>query len=203
MYSYYYNNNNYQANNHSNIPIFNNLNNEIGYDLNKNSNYNLCENKFLFQTSQIKKKCDISFENLIYFEISQCKYKVLSKKEILNRYGKGINGIGNLIMGPNFIVTIKNKWSEINPSQNEVCNFIESTKLIGQLENKCYLGIYLSKFPISLNSQYTIDHENLSLNNRFISISSNIHSQITYELQSILYSYGIYYFESDGSTIML
>jgi hypothetical protein len=179
---------------------------QIGYgiDIGTNSNYNLYSKQAQTETqNQIKKTPNNSFENLIYTEISQCEYQVLSKNEISNRYGIITNAIANMILGPNFIVTIQNKWNITKPYYNEINNFIESTKRIGQIENKCYLGIFLSKLPIPSDAQFTFDRENLSQVNRFISVCSDIHYQITNELQKILYNYGIYYFEPDGSAIML
>ncbi len=201
MNSYY---NNYSANNQFNNQFNNQSSYQREYDINpnQNTNNNSYENKSLFQ-SHFKKNFN-SFENIIYKEISQCGYQVLSKKEIENRYGIMTNQINNMILGPNFIVMIQNKWNETYPSSNDITNFINTTKQIGQLENKCSLAIYIiSKLLISLEAQYIFERENLSPVNRFISIYSTIQSEILYELQKILYSYEIYYFEPDGCVEML
>ena len=190
----------YSYNNNTVNSLFNNqVNKQLNYQIEYGVNRNQTTNNNLFQNQ----KNINSIENVIYSEISQSEHKVLSKKEIANRYDMITNKINNMILGPNFIVTIQNKWNESIPSQNDIMNFIESTKKIGRLENKCYLGIFISKLHVSSDIQYIFEYENLSSINRFISIHSNMQSQITYELKKILYAYRIYYFESDGSVIML
>lgn len=175
---------------------------QIGYGVhtNTNCNYNLYPNPIQNQT---KKIFNYTFENLICNEISQCVYPVLSKTEIANRYGLDTNGISNMILGPNFIVLIQTKWSETKPSRNDIINFIWAAKRIGQLENKCYLGIYLSKLPIPSDAQFTLERDNISLTNRFVSVCSKTQFQILYELKKILYGYGIFFYESDGCVVML
>jgi len=179
---------------------------QIGYGLNQNQNYNLYQNQSQnqFQNNfQTKKILGYSFENLIYNEISQTNYQVFTKKEIANRYGLNDNLINNMILGPNFIVTIQSKWNDTKPSKIEITNFIRTTQQISQFENKFYLGIYLSKLSSGSESELMFEQENLYSTNKFISIYSQSQSQLTYQLQSILYTYGIFYYEPDGTTIML
>jgi hypothetical protein len=162
-----------------------------------NSNKNLFSNKY-------SKKFNYTIENLLYNDIVQCRYEVIQKKDIISKYNISINGFNNIILGPNFIITIQDKWVKTEPSQNEIINFIKATKQIGLFEpHKYCLGIFISKIPISPYNLLFFEQENLSQVNKFISIQSNTEKQVLQELRKILYTYGIYYYELDGSVVML
>jgi hypothetical protein len=177
-----------------------------------NSNKNLFSNKY-------SKKFNYTIENLLYNDIIQCCYEVIQKKDIISKYNISINGFNNVILGPNFIITIQDKWVKTEPTQNEIINFIKATKQIGLSEphknsqgnfvrglsepHKYCLGIFISKIPISPYNLLFFEQENLSQVNKFISIQSNTETQVLQELRKILYTYGIYYYELDGSVVML
>jgi hypothetical protein len=199
MDSYYYNNNGL----HKKYKIGCSIDININYNTNYDANSCLGEKKLIPQ-DQIKKKKPNSFENFVLREISKCEYQVFTKTKIASEYAITKNHIKYMVLGTNFIVTIQSKWVDNSiPSPNEILNFIESTKHIGKLENKFYLGIFLSKLPISPNALLNLDQENLFPPNRFVSINSTSDTHILSELKKILYDYRIWYYDSDGCVEML
>jgi len=115
-----------------------------------------------------------------------------------------VYGIDHLIIGSDFIVSIQDKWKNSKPTLNDINHFIKATKRIGYIENKCYLGIYLSNMPLTSIAKSALKYENTkSYINKFIEINSDTEQKLIYELSSVLYNYNIYFYESDGCIIML
>jgi hypothetical protein len=152
---------------------------------------------------QTPSELGFAFENLIHNEISQCGYQVLREKDIINKYGPIAFGIDHLIIGPNFIVSIQDKWKITKPQINDINHFIMASTRVGQIENKKCLGIYLSKAPLTTYAKSAFEHDNKIQQNKYIDIYSDNQTQIIKKLTKILYIYGIYFFEPDGSVIML
>jgi hypothetical protein len=172
------------------------------YNMNyNNSNYN---SNFKSNSTSKFVVLDHSLENSIHEQISKCEYQVLREKEIVSKYGNIAYGIDHLIIGSNFIVSIQDKWKNSKQSLNHINHFIKATERIGCIENKYYLGIYLSKMPLTSNAKSAFEYENTKSNvNKFIEINSDTEQKIINKLSSTLYNYKIYFYESDGSTIML
>ncbi len=170
-----------------------------------NSNYNNFNNyDFKFNSTSNLSELSHLYENSIHEQLTKCRYQVLREKEIVSKYGSIVYGIDHLIIGSDFIISIQNKWKNSKPSLNHINHFIKATERIGCIENKCYLGIYLSKMPLTSYDKSAFEYENSkSYTNKFIEINSDTEQKLIYELSLTLYNYNIYFYESDGSTIML
>lgn len=58
--------------------------------------------------------------------------------------------------------------------------------------------------PLTSNVKSAFEYENAKSNvNKFIEINSDTEQKIINKLNSTLYNYKIYFYESDGSTIIL
>lgn len=145
----------------------------------------------------------LQFEDTIHNLISQCRYKVLREKEIVNKYGSIVNGIDHLILTEHFVITIQDKWKISKPTLQYVNHFTKASKRISDIEKKNYLGIYLSKMPLTSYAIKAFEFDNTYSSNKFCSIHSEIVDDIEKELAIKLYELGIYFYEQDGSTIML
>lgn len=143
------------------------------------------------------------FEDTIHNLILQCEYKVLREKEIINKYGKIVKGIDHLILTEQFVITIQDKWRNSKPTLNDVNHFIKATERIGEIEKKSYLGIYLSKLPLTSFADKAFDFDNKCQSNKFYSIHSDTINIIKNNLTTKLYEFGIYFYEPDGTAIML
>lgn len=143
------------------------------------------------------------FEDIIHNLISQCEFIVLREKEITNKYGKIVYGIDHLILTNQFIITIQDKWKNTKPTLQDVNHFIKATERVGEIEKKCYLGIYLSKLPITSYANTAFNFDNSYSSNKFYSIHNEKINEIKKNLSDKLYELGIYFYEQDGSIIML
>lgn len=184
---------------------FNYFNNNFNYQNNKmisnnNTYFNVQQSTFNSNPLQLED----TFENLIYAKISQSGLEVLRKNEIMDKYKIMIYGLDYLMFNNNFIIAIQNKWNNRKPTNNDIIQFVKVIQKISEIENKCCLGIYLSKLSITLSARSAFEQENLSsLTNRFVEINSESQQDVLKMLQDTLYDYGVHFYEPDGSVIML
>ena len=143
------------------------------------------------------------FEDTIHNLISQCRYKVLREKEIVSKYGSVAYGIDHLILTKHFVITIQDKWKKSKPTLQDANHFIKASERISNIEKKSYLGIYLSKMPLTSYAIKAFEFDNTHSSNKFYSIYSEIFDIIEKKLSTKLYEFGIYFYEPDGSTIMI
>lgn len=143
------------------------------------------------------------FENIIHNLISQCEYKVLREIEIKNKYSSIAYGIDHLILADHSIITIQYKWKKSKPTLQDINHFIKASERISIMEGKKYLGIYLSLMPLTSYAIKAYEFENIQSLNKFYSIHSEKIDIIKNNLTSKLYEFGIYFYEPDGTIIML
>lgn len=151
-----------------------------------------------------KQQLGYKFEDDVHELISQSNYQVLREKEIVNKYSVLSYGIDHLIYLPNLIICIQDKWRDTKPSLSDINHFIKSLENIHIKENyiKC-IGIYLSKSPITKYGLEAFEFENNKGNNYFLSIHEESMEIILNKLTVLFYQNDIFFYEPDGSTIML
>ena len=163
-------------------------------------NNNLSKNITNKNTNAFK---GFEFEDYIHNNISQCKYPVLREKDVVNEYGKISYGVDHLIKGPNYNISIQDKWKNSKPTLADINHFIKATERISEIDNKYCIGIYLTKLPLTSYARNAFDHENSFSRNKFIEICFDSQHDIMNNLSKLLYSLEIYFYEPDGSAIML
>ena len=127
----------------------------------------------------------------------------VTEKEIVIKYGNIVNGIDHLILTEYFVITIQDKWKNTKPTLNDANHFIKATERIGEIEKKSYSGIYLSKLPLTSYAIKAFNFDNSYSSNKFYSIYGETTNDIEKKLTKKLYELKIYFYEPDGSAIML
>lgn len=150
-----------------------------------------------------KQKLAYEFENTVHNLISQTNYEVLREKDIIKKYGVLYYGIDHIIYISEYIICIQDKWRDTKSDLSDINHFIKTTEKISDAENKRCIGIYLSKMQITKGALKAFEYENFKCKNRFISISNVNADLLLKELSQLFYSNQIYFYDSDGSTIML
>ena len=143
------------------------------------------------------------FEENIHNLILQTIYEVLGEKQIIKKYGKLYYGIDHIINVSEYIICIQDKWRDTKSQLSDINHFIKSTEKISDVENKRCIGIYLSKLPLTKGALDAFEYENIKLKNKFMSLSNDNMNKLLLELSYLLYSNQIYFYECDGSSIML
>lgn len=151
-----------------------------------------------------KQKLGYKFEDNIHEIISQSIYEVLRERQIVNKYTVLSNGIDHLIYLYDYIICIQDKWRETKPSLSDINHFIKGVENIYIKENyiKC-VGIYLSKLPLTKGGLDAFEIENNKGTNYFLSLSGDDFEEVIYKLSRLFYKNGIFFYEPDGSAIML
>jgi hypothetical protein len=144
------------------------------------------------------------FEDKVHDLISQSMYQVLREVDVVYKYSVLSSGIDHLIYLPDFIICIQDKWRESKPNLSQINHFIKGVENIHIKENykKC-IGIYLSKEPVTKGGLDAFEFENYKGINYFLSISGYNMDIILNKLAGIFYDNHIYFYEPDGSAIML
>lgn len=150
-----------------------------------------------------EQKLGYDFENMIHNLIIQTNYEVLREKEIIKKYGKLFYGIDHLMYVSDYIICIQDKWKNTKSDLSEINHFIKTIEKINDVENKRCIGIYLSKLPLTKGALDAFEYENLKLKNIFMSLDNTNMSVLLNKLSLLFYSNHIFFYESDGSTIML
>lgn len=150
-----------------------------------------------------RQKLGYIFENTVHNLISQTNYKVLREKDIIKKYGIIYYGIDHIINLQEYVICIQDKWRDTKSTLSDVNHFIKTIEKIGDAENKRCIGIYLSKLSITKNAFDAFEYENIKMKHKFISLSNDNMDKLLYELTYLFYSNQIYFYENDGSTIML
>lgn len=114
------------------------------------------------------------FEDTIHTLISQCEHEILRDKEITDKYGPLVYGIDHLILTEHFVITIQDKWKKTKPTLHDANHFIKATERVGEMENKKYFGIYLSKMPLTSYAIDAFNFDNGCSSNKFYSIHDEI-----------------------------
>jgi len=130
------------------------------------------------------------------------KLHVLNETSVRSKYGNHISAIDHLIEKDDFLVAFQDKWRGSKPGIESINHFIQCVNKISETTSKKCIGIYLSQQPLTASSKMAFLEENSKNKNIFTSISNNEPKLLFRELMLFLYSYSIYYFEKDGSTIM-
>ena len=151
-----------------------------------------------------KQQLGFLFQNKIHDLISQTNYQVLEEKEIVKKYSRLTFGIDHIINSYNYIFCIQDKWSDKKSSLSDINHFVKCVEVLQSQENykKC-IGIYLTKIPITSDAQDAFNFENYKGYNYFLSLYDNDMKEISKKLTNLLYSYGVFFYECDGSSIMI
>ena len=143
---------------------------------------------------------DESIHNLI----CQSRYKILKKNEIIEKYLIFIHNIDHMIVLYDKIICIGTNWSDITQNIYNIDNFIKNVNNVYKKENykKC-IGIYITKSPIPKNCLELIKLENDKQINYYTFINNNNIQKILNDLTCIFYSNEIFFYEQDGTAIMI
>lgn len=144
----------------------------------------------------------IEFEKRIQWILEKTHLPVLNETSVRSKYGNHISAIDHLIEKNDFLFAFQDKWRGSKPGIESINHFIQCVNKISETTTKKCIGIYLSQQPLTAGSKMAFLEENSKNKNVFTSISNNEPKLLFRELMLFLYSYSIYYFESDGSTIM-
>ena len=150
-----------------------------------------------------KQELGYLFENLVHDLISKTKYPVLREKEIINIFGILSFGIDHLIILPEYNICIQDKWRDSKIQLSNINHFIKSCDKISEAENKKCIGIYLTKLGISKGGLEALEYENIKQKNFYLSLFDSDMNLLLEKLSNLLYSNQIYFYNSDGSIIML
>ena len=145
------------------------------------------------------------FENKVHEFISRTNYITLRENEIVRKYGRLCFGIDHLIETQNFAFAFQDKWIGTNIPLPQTNHFIQACENIIEKINKPLIGIYLSKCPLTSGSKDAFEKKNNNPNSycKFISFSNYDVNALFENLIRYLYSYKIFFYEPDGSAIML
>ena len=143
------------------------------------------------------------FEDKVHELISQTNNQVLREKEIIKKYGILSYGIDHLIYTSEYIICIQDKWRETKSSLHDINHFLKSVEKVSEAENKRCIGIYMTKVPVTKGGLEAFDSENKKQSNLFVSFHDEDMDKILKKLSELLYLNHIYFYESDGSIIML
>jgi hypothetical protein len=139
------------------------------------------------------------FEKLINSYVNRTNLYVLSVKDIKKKYGIDTTSIDHLIETMSINICIK--YDNSNPCISKINHFIQCVTNVSTRSKKKCIGIYLSKTQLSKNSLEAFVKNNYS--NEFFTINNCDEEFIIDELINLLYDYGIFLYEEDGSCIML
>lgn len=144
------------------------------------------------------------FEDRVHQLITQTNYQVLREKDIVNKYSSLSYGIDHLMYLPEYIICIQDKWKDTKSSLPDINHFIKGVENVCIRENykKC-IGIYLTKVPITKGGLEAFDFENKKGTNYFISIYEEDMEMALHKLTKLFYDHYIFFYEPDGSAIML
>lgn len=146
------------------------------------------------------------FENYINTILMRCKNNViLNEKETKAIYGTLASGIDHLIYNNNIIIGIQDKWSKNKIGLCNINHFIQCLDMVQKTENKIIIGIYISKIGLTKGSIQSLEYSQNTSNKSkyYYNISGKDHNNIQQQLSQLLYSLNVYFYDADGSTIML
>ena len=149
-----------------------------------------------------------NFNSKINDLLSQTKYPILKKNEILTYSNINIKLIDNLIFVDHYIIGICNRWSFTNSNITliQIQNFISELAQISLIENKKVIGIFLSKTQLDKilpNFIQNISFNNFYDINNFYNLYHKNYNILINKLSNLLYENSIYFYEPDNSAIML
>jgi len=150
-----------------------------------------------------KQQLGYKFEDQVHELISQTYYPILREKEIIKKYGILCYGIDHLVYSVEYLICIQDKWRDTKSSLNDINHFLKSVEKVSEAENKRCIGIYLTKVPITKGGLEALKNENTKQTNLFLSINNEDMNLLLKKLSELFYSNQIYFYEPDGTTIML
>jgi hypothetical protein len=142
-------------------------------------------------------------ETTVFDLISKTKCSVLREKEIVRLYSKLSNGIDILIYTPTLIYCIQVKWRDSKSQLSDINHFLKCCQQVSEAEHKNCIGIYVSKLPITKGANDAFEYENKKNNNYYIAIDDENINLLLIKLSIFLYKNQIFFYENDGSAIML
>ncbi len=147
----------------------------------------------------------ILFEQTIHEVLVKSGLKVLNEYNIKSNFGAIFYGIDHFIETDEFTICIQDKCKKNNIQMNEMNHFIKACEKIHDKFNKKCFAIYMSKSSLTKNSVEIINYEkNTSTRNiQYIYFDNNSLNYLIHQLSYFLYSLHIYFYENDGSVIML
>lgn len=152
---------------------------------------------------ETKQQLGYFFENRIHDLISKTNYEVLREKDIVKKYGILCHGIDHLIYTSEYIICIQDKWRDTKSSLQDINHFLKSVEKISEAEYKRCVGIYLTKIPITKGGLEAFANENSKQFNLFLSLHNENMDIIFDKLTELFYSNNIFFYNNDGSTIMM
>jgi len=111
-----------------------------------------------------------------------------------------------ILVYPEYNICIKDYWTVNNITNELAQNYIKSTNIFNQTNNynkKFYFVILKKNISKSSNQNYNIDHYKCADSEYLYIIEKNLINKLLKHFTLLLYSNNIFFYESDGSTIML
>jgi hypothetical protein len=134
--------------------------------------------------------------------IKNNQIELLREADIVRKYNN--HGIDHILVTQNYTIFIQDKWKDSKPPPKDIDYFIATINRIKPyIRNKNCIAIFLSKMPLSPNSENIFNHENNKGSLSCISFDSFDMDCIIVQLARLLYKLKIYCYEKDGDTIML
>lgn len=133
----------------------------------------------------------LKIKNLLF----QTNLQILDKQEIKLYFPNLINIVDLILVTPEYFICIKDYWTLNNYNNNISKSYLVDFNNIYLNYNKKFIFILLKKntnsYKLNTNSNYVY------------LIEKNSQDNLILDLCYLLYSNSIYFYESDGSTIML
>ena len=147
----------------------------------------------------------ILFEKTIHDILKQTGLKLLSETGVRSEFGSIFYGIDHFIETDEFVICIQDKCKKTNIQMNELNHFIKACEKIHDKFNKKCFAIYISKSPLTKTSIEIINYErkNSTRNIEYVYFDNDSLDYLIRKLSYFLYSIRIYFYENDGSAIML
>lgn len=142
------------------------------------------------------------FEKEISSILNLTKLNVLSEKDVRSEYGQNNTAIDHMFETNHFIYCIQDKWEKNPVCISKINHFITCVNNISNKKNKKCIGIYLSKMPLTKNSQTAFDEQNNMNKNLFLNINAEIKSKIFNDFIELLYNNDIYLYTDDNTCLM-
>lgn len=130
--------------------------------------------------------------------------KILDKNEIYYYHNELNNYIDFMIICQDYNICIKDFWTFNNINQNTIKTYIDGSVHFNRNSNKKTYFILLKKnIEKKYNQKYNLnDYKNKDSEYLYI-IEKNSIEKLINHFSLLMYSNGIFFYESDGSAIML
>lgn len=144
------------------------------------------------------------FENNLHRLFLTTTYPVLREQDVRNKYGEPSSAVDHLIICTDYLIAIQDKMISTNACISKINHFIQSTKIIEDIERKKMICIYISPTKITKPSQDSFDHENKQGGKRtFVSLTNSNEDDLINTVKTYFHDVlKIFFYEDDGSCMM-